>query len=211
MATLQRPVVRSFKTRFTREAAEHVRAGGHAVIWASEKRGQLVYPPPAKGDIGDLARWSLLDLGRERLHIEKAGLLKGLATAPVPRDCVEIVKRRVERDSVHPGPVRELELDCLACGACCHDNDVELEDEDQARFARGGRPELGKAPYARRRDGKLVLTLAPGKVCRHLASDNKCGIYALRPNACSQFPAGSECCLFAREEELQIFDGVKTW
>ena len=43
---------------------------------------------------------------------------------------------------------------------------------------------------------------------RHLESDNRCGIYTIRPHACSEFPAGSECCLFAREDILKIHDGV---
>jgi Fe-S-cluster containining protein len=45
--------------------------------------------------------------------------------------------------------------------------------------------------------------------CRHLGKDNKCAIYPIRPDACSQFPMGSECCLFAREEELGILDGAE--
>jgi Fe-S-cluster containining protein len=54
----------------------------------------------------------------------------------------------------------------------------------------------------------VVLVLAKNKDCKHLARDNKCGIYALRPDACSHFPVGSECCLSAREEEMGIIDGA---
>jgi Fe-S-cluster containining protein len=85
---------------------------------------------------------------------------------------------------------------------------VELDDVDVERFEKGGRPELARPPFARRRDGALVLLLAPDKRCKHLADDNKCGIYALRPDSCSKFPVGSECCLSAREEELGIVDGA---
>ena len=110
------------------------------------------------------------------------------------------------RDSVHPGPTRELELDCLDCGACCKDNRVELDDADVARFERAGRGELARPPYAKREDGSVILVLRKDRRCKHLAEDNKCGIYAIRPDACSTFPAGSECCLSAREEEMGILD-----
>ena len=52
------------------------------------------------------------------------------------------------------------------------------------------------------------MTLLKSKDCRHLGKDNKCAIYAIRPDACSEFPVASECCLFAREEEMGIYDGV---
>jgi hypothetical protein len=83
-----------------------------------------------------------------------------------------------------------------------------LLKQDIERFRQGGRHDLLARPYSRRTDGKLVLTLLRNKACRHLGRDNKCGIYALRPDACSSFPVGSECCLFAREEELGVYDGV---
>jgi hypothetical protein len=85
---------------------------------------------------------------------------------------------------------------------------VILEDEDLERFAKAGRSELARRPYARKEDGRVVLTLRRDRDCKHLAADNKCGIYEIRPNACSTFPMGSECCLFAREEELGLVDGV---
>jgi len=53
-----------------------------------------------------------------------------------------------------------------------------------------------------------VLVLRKDKRCKHLADDNKCGIYPIRPDACSTFPVGSECCLSAREEEMEIVDGL---
>jgi Fe-S-cluster containining protein len=131
-----------------------------------------------------------------------------MGTLPVPRDCLEVVRARAERDSVLPGPKRKMVLDCLECGACCVDNEVMLEKKDIARFVAAGRADLAKPPYARRKDGKTVLVLRKDKRCKHLGGDNKCDIYALRPDACSTFPAGSECCLFSREEELGIVDGL---
>src|SRR5437899_1027627 len=197
---ITRPIVRQFKARFSREIAAHVRAGGHAVVWESPSRARLVLPVPKKGDDYDLALWSLLDLGKSRWKVIERGALRGLATALVPRDCFDVVRHRAERDSIFPGPMRTLELDCLACGACCKDNLVVLEDADLERFAEARRAELGRAPYTRKVDGKLVLRLLRSKDCRHLMSDNKCAIYPIRPDACSTFPMGSECCLFSREE-----------
>jgi Fe-S-cluster containining protein len=126
----------------------------------------------------------------------------------VPKGALSVVRDRVERDSVHAGATRRMRLDCLACGACCRANNVILGKRDIARFKRAGRSELAREPYARRkRDGRVVLRLKKNGRCQHLANDNKCGIYAIRPDACSQFPVASEGCLFSREEELGIVDG----
>jgi hypothetical protein len=203
-----RPIVRSFTARHKDECARHVRAGGHAVLWEHARRARLVLPVPDEDDVMDLAYWSLLDLGKSAWSVEKRGALKGLATATVPRDCFEVVKRRAERDSIHPGTHRTVRFDCLRCGACCRDNRVEIDDDDLERFAQAGRSELARAPYAKKDGGKIILRLLRSKRCRHLANDNRCGIYAIRPNACSQFPVASECCLSAREEELGVTDGL---
>jgi Fe-S-cluster containining protein len=205
---VERPIVRQFQERFRKEIAAHVVAGGHAVVWENPKRAHLIFPAPKKDDDHDLALWSLLDLGKSRWKVFTEGPFRGFGTALVPRDCLEIVRHRAERDSIHEGALRTLELDCLECGACCKDNEVVLYDVDLERFRKGGRPDLGKPPFARRRDGKLVLTLLASKNCRHLQSDNKCGIYPIRPDACSSFPVASEPCLFSREEELGVTDGA---
>jgi uncharacterized protein len=204
-----RPIVRSFKRRFMKEAAAHVRAGGHAIIWENEKRAVLVFKTPEEGDDDDFGAWAVYDMGKWKWHDHTKGTLKGLSSTLVPRDCLWIARRRTERDSVHPGATRRMAIDCTKCAACCQDNEVVLQDTDVARFKAGGRPELAKAPYAKRhKDGRLILTLLPSKRCRHLATDNRCGIYELRPHPCSEFPMGSECCLFAREDILSIHDGV---
>lgn len=205
-----RPVVRSFHWPYLAEAASWVRAGGHAVVWLSRRKARLVFAKPRDGDDFDLGRWSALDLGRSDYAVAKRGIFAGMAYLRVPHDCYVIVRERVLRDSVHEAPTRELELDCLACAACCKDNHVELEDQDVRRFERAGREELSRPPYARRENGSIVLVLRKDKRCKHLADDNRCGIYEIRPGACSTFPQGSECCLSAREEELGIVDGART-
>jgi hypothetical protein len=204
-----RPVVRSFRDPFFPEAVSWVRAGGHAIVKLSPHKTRLVFARPRKGDDFDLGWWSVLDLGRLSFKVAKPGtLFEGLAYIAVPNDCYAIIHDRIVRDSIHPGPTREIELDCLECGSCCRDNRVELEEVDIERFEKAGRPELAKPPFARRDDGAVVLVLQRDKRCKHLACDNKCGIYELRPDSCSHFPVGSECCLSAREEEMGIVDGA---
>jgi len=132
-----------------------------------------------------------------------------MAFVRVPHDCYFIVRERAERDAIHPGPTREIDLDCLSCAACCRDNCVELDDADMARFDRAGRGDLARPPYARHKDGRLVLVLRRDRQCKHLEGDNRCGIYAIRPDACSTFPVGSECCLSSREEVFGIVDGAR--
>jgi hypothetical protein len=205
-----RPIVRSFNVRFARLAARYVRSSGHAVVWSSPERATLVLPRPKRGDVHDLALWSLLDLGIHRFQVAKAGMWKGLVARRVPSDCLEIVRARAERDAVFPGPTRELELDCLACGACCKKNEVVLEKRDLQRFARAGLDHLARRPWARsREDGRVVLVLTRGGLCKHLGGDNKCDVYEARPAACSEFPAGCECCLYSREAELGVLDGER--
>jgi uncharacterized protein len=187
-----RPVVRAFEARFESEAALHVRAGGHAIVWASPKRGRLVFQKPKGPEDESLGYWALLDMGRTEWSTVRAGPLRGLAVAPVPRDCVDLVRDRVARDSVHRRSTRTMLLDCEQCAACCRANRVEI----------------ALPPYTRRDGKKVVLRLLRSKDCRHLRSDKRCAIYPLRPNACRTFPAGSEGCLFSREEELGLVDGA---
>jgi Fe-S-cluster containining protein len=204
-----RPIVRNFQAPHFEEAASWVRAGGHALVWVEPRKSRLVFAKPREGDENDLGWWSVLDLGKTTYRVARRGPFAGMAYMRVPHDCYTIVRDRVTRDSIHEGPTRAIELDCLACAACCKDNRVELEDEDIARFERAGRADLARPPWAKRDDGKVVLVLRKDdKHCKHLRADNRCGIYEIRPSACSTFPPGSECCLSSREEELGIVDGA---
>jgi uncharacterized protein len=209
MTVVHRPIVRSFTKAHQARCADHVRGGGHGVFWETATRAVLVLPVPNEDDPSDLALFSILDLAKQRWNTPKAGHFKGLATCLVPRDCHAIVRARVWRDSVFPGPTRKVSFDCLKCGACCKDNEVILQPDDLARFAEAGRADLAKPPYARKRaDGKIVLLLLkPSTRCQHLRRDLKCSIYTVRPDSCSSFPVGSEGCLFARHTELGLIDG----
>lgn len=203
-----RPVVRSFSLRQAGEAAAFVQRGGHAVVWDTPNRARLVVGVPDKSSPADLGEWAILDLGRLRYGVARSGAFQGLAVSRVPADCNGIVRRRAERDRIHPGPTKRILLDCLACGACCRENKVELERRDIERFEQANLAKLTKMPYARRQDGKLVLRLTKDRRCLHLARDNRCGIYEVRPEMCRVFPVGSECCLSARAEEFGLFDGA---
>jgi hypothetical protein len=207
--TVTRPVVRSFALRERRLAVDHVRAGGHAVIWERRSRARLLLPAPNEDDPLDLALNSIMDLGKQRYEIARRGIAKGLATTLVSRDCNGIVRARIERDRFHPGPTREITLDCSECAACCYSNNVMLNTDDIARFERAGRPELAKMPYARRKNGKLALRLAPDGGCLQLRLDKRCNIYDIRPEMCRSFPVGSECCLSSRADDLGIWDGAR--
>jgi hypothetical protein len=205
-----RPVVRSFRPPHFAEAATWVHGGGHALVWLSPRKARLIFSKPREGEELDLGRWSALDLGISEHVVATHGTFAGLAYVRVPHDCYSIVRERVLRDSVHPDPTRAIELDCLACAACCKENCVELDDADVARFESAGRGDLARPPYARRDNGTIVLVLRRDRRCKHLADDNRCDIYAIRPDACSTFPPGSECCLSAREEELGMVDGASS-
>jgi hypothetical protein len=43
---VERPVVRSYKAAFAREAAAWVRRGGHAIVWLSPRKARLVFARP---------------------------------------------------------------------------------------------------------------------------------------------------------------------
>ena len=179
------------------------------MVWETPSRVRLVIPKPDRANEGDLGRWSLLDLELDRWTEPKSGPYRGLAVRWLTEDLFDIVKNRATRDAVHPKPTRRISLDCLACGACCQSNEVVFEDDDLPRFAKAGLEHFAKPPYTRRdRDGRVILRLQRDGRCRHLGKDNKCAIYVARPNACREFPMGSECCLWARYEELGIADGA---
>ena len=86
---------------------------------------------------------------------------------------------------------------------------LAFEPVRDRKLSKGELGHLAKAPYAKRhKDGRIILTLLSSKRCRHLARDNRCKVYDHRPHACSEFPMGSECCIFAREDVLDLHDGV---
>jgi hypothetical protein len=211
MQVIERPVWRSFTEKWLKNAAEWVRRGGAALVWrktASVPSAWLLLPLDADGAMPEMAYWALLALYRDTYTAITRGHAKGLAWSRVQHAYEHEVELWCERDSVHLAPVRKLELDCLACGACCEKNRVVLDGDDFARFTEAGRPELLKKPWVRTVKGVKLMALQPNGKCVHLQHDNRCDIYALRPDNCRWFPAGTEPCLIARREERGWIDGA---
>jgi uncharacterized protein len=195
-----RPVWRRFTPRFLKRAADWVRSGGNAAVVHGEGRIEILLATAPDGKLTELALWSLLAIEQNASRVTKEGPAKGLRYARVKPHALFAVLDWCERDSQHPDPTRTLRYDCLDCGACCHEANVLLDQDDIDTFREGGRPDLATTKFIKRKkDGKIYLRFAPDGRCQHLANDLKCRIYELRPFNCSVFPVGSEACLAARE------------
>ncbi len=206
--TIVRPVWRKFTAKWLNRAAAHVRRGGHAVVERDDGALDLLLTVGDDGKITELGLWSLLAIEQQRWRRVKDGPAKGLATARVGAMYEGSVVDWCDRDSIHAGPTRKIHLDCLACGACCHEANVVLDEADLKRFRDAGRKDLLSKAYLKRADGRITLRFAPDGRCQNLGRDNKCAIYPIRPDNCSAFVVGSEACLAAREDTLKLRDGL---
>jgi Fe-S-cluster containining protein len=207
--TLSRPVWRRFEERFLARAAAWVRSGGHALVVREGGKLDMLLGVDERGRITEAALWSILALEQERRKKLKDGPAAGLVLARVDEHAESATLDWCERDSVHPRATRKLKLDCLACGACCHEANVILYDTDLERFRRAGRPEMTTRSYIKRsRDGKITLRFLKNGRCQNLAPDNKCFVYDCRPHNCRVFPMASEACLAARESTFGWRDGA---
>ena len=212
--TTIRPVWRSFRPEYLRRAAAHVRAGGFAAIFQPNGQIKVLLPRERDGQMTEMATWALLSLDIRRWGAARTGPARHLAAVRVKDEHRDIIREWCDRDAEQPASTRRVSLDCLACGACCRDNNVVLEKPDLARWRRAQREDLLGPTYVRRSNGKVVLKLRRddhlngqrSKSCVHLGAANRCAIYALRPDNCSAFPKGSEACLAARLDTLGIVD-----
>jgi Fe-S-cluster containining protein len=204
-----RPVWRSFRARWLSRAAAHVRRGGHAAVEKDDGGLDMLLGVDAEGKITELGLWSILAIEQQRWRRVKEGPARGLAVAGVRELFVESVLDWCERDSIHEGATRTIHLDCLECGACCHEANVLLDEADFDRWRQAGRQDLLGRAYIKRAGGKVTLRFAPGGRCQNLGRDNKCAIYPIRPDNCSAFVVGSEACLAAREDTLKLRDGLE--
>lgn len=212
---------RRFRQEFFARAVAWVRQGGFAAIMNGKGKLELLLPVDASGRLTSLARWAVLSIDMDKTTRLTEGPATGLRTARVRGDIATAVVDWCDRDAIHEGPTRALDLDCLACGACCHDAEILIDERDLARLARGGRADLTtRAHVDRRRDGSIAFRLAEASPprtegypryktrCAQLGSDNRCAIYPLRPDNCRVFLVGSEACLAAREDTLGLRDGA---
>jgi uncharacterized protein len=203
-----RPIWRRFRPKYYARAAAHVRLGGCAAIVDERGDVSVLLPVGDNGKITELAQWALLAIEQQRYRRVPDGAAVGLASARIRPNYAGSVLDWCERDSVHPGSTRSIELDCLACAACCHEANVLLDEADFDRWIEAGRSDLmGRAYIKRARDGKVTLRFAESGRCQHLMRDKRCKIYLIRPDNCRAFVVGSEACLAAREETLRLRDG----
>jgi len=210
VSLVRRPIWRRYSPRFVANAAAHVRAGGFAAIVGEGPRITLLLPREASGKLTTFALWSLLVIDARRARIVREGVASGLGEARVKRGYEHAVLDWCDRDSLLAGPTRLMRLNCIACTACCSDNDVVVEAKDRLRWKAAETSNLEAPELVRRgRDGRLHLRLRDDGRCMHLEDDGRCSIYALRPQNCAAFPAGSEACLLAREETLGIREGSR--
>jgi Fe-S-cluster containining protein len=92
--------------------------------------------------------------------------------------------------------------DCDSCGACCKTFPIFASEADACREPRL-RAEAGLLPVSyQTAQWKYRLHPLPFlETCCFLDSDNRCSIYATRPDVCRRFAAGSEQCQQARERQ----------
>jgi len=92
-----RPVVRSFRAAFSKNALTWVRAGGHAIVWESAKKAWLVVPKPAPNHPEDKG------LG-QRLHRDKTTTVRFDASPHQGPELFNIGKARKPAGNVKTGP-----------------------------------------------------------------------------------------------------------
>lgn len=93
--------------------------------------------------------------------------------------------------------------ECDCCGACCRNLIVEVDHLDALREVRitvEGRllDGKGKMPLADAMWGLNNSKRTGHFGCVFIGDDNKCGIYATRPNVCVDVQAGGQKCQQAR-------------
>jgi Fe-S-cluster containining protein len=207
-AAIARPVWRSFRQRYLVRAARHVRKGGHAAVIRDDGNIDLLLSVDGSGKITELGLWAILAIEQQRWRRVKDGPAAGLATARVQPSFMGAVLDWCERDAAYLQPTKRLRLDCLECAACCHEANVVLDEADFDRWKHAGRNDLLGNSYVKRKSGTVTLKFFPSGRCQHLRRDRRCAIYPIRPDNCRAFVVGSEACLAAREETLDIRDGL---
>lgn len=92
------------------------------------------------------------------------------------------------------------ETDCLSCANCCKTTSPIIEQADMDMLAEGlsvSRSELIRDYLTMDEDGDFVFRSAP---CPMLLEDNRCKVYAHRPEACRDYPHTR------RKNMIDVFD-----
>ena len=207
---IRRPVWKAFPEASLSRAAAFARAGGHAVVWEpGHTPSAWLLMPCTKAGLSELSRWVLVLLGRRTFGKVRGAPARGLALIRVPRRFQSRVAAWCHRDSRWRGATRAIALECTSCGACCHGCRPTLLPPDLTRWRKAGRLDLASRRYTRKSQGHLIIRLRPvDNGCVHL-DGRRCGIYPLRPYACSIFPPGCESCLSVRATTFGIVDGAR--
>ena len=201
-----RPIWRRFAPRFLEHAAQFARSGGFAAVALSDDCVEALFAPGDDGELRPHAEWALASVDGAEVSTVTEGCATGLARARLDADRSYTVLDWCDRDAVHPGPTRAMRLDCVACTACCQEARVVLRPADLERFRAHGRPDLAEdGPVHRDAMGVMHLRFASLR-CDQLETAGTCRIYAFRPDTCRAFLPGSEPCLAAREDTLDVRD-----
>jgi hypothetical protein len=89
-------------------------------------------------------------------------------------------------------------IDCLECAACCKNYSPRFKTPDIRRISKA--LGLKEGSFIEKyllldEEGDYVVNQKP---CPFLQSDNRCGIYEIRPSDCSRFPYTDEDVLLKR-------------
>lgn len=94
---------------------------------------------------------------------------------------------KVDRLAEQFGREAEAQIDCTSCGACCRDNCVPVDAEEQARLARAigiSEQEFAEKYLGKDEDNEPAIEASP---CPFLEA-NRCTVYEHRPEACRGYP-----------------------
>jgi Fe-S-cluster containining protein len=83
------------------------------------------------------------------------------------------------------------EFPCEMCGKCCHQPNIIIRPEEVDRISTAAGIDLytfmTQVVY-QTADGEILLKKGKNAPCRFLGKDNKCTIWADRPEICDEFP-----------------------
>ena len=100
------------------------------------------------------------------------------------------LRKGVVDNIIHPLHEEVFEkVDCLLCANCCKTTSPIITDRDTKRISKHLKMKQGdfaeKYLYLDPADQEFALKETP---CPFLGDDNYCGIYEVRPKACSAYP-----------------------